>query len=136
MIERTFSMIKPDAVSRNLIGAILNQYEGAHFTIVALQMRTLARKEAETFYAVHRARPFYESLISFICSGPVVAMVLEGKDAVLSLRRLIGATDPKQAEVGTVRANFGTGIEANAVHASDSIEAASFEIPLFFSEIG
>jgi len=132
VIERTLSIIKPDAVAKNIIGEIIRRLEAAHLKVVAIEMRVLSKKEAEAFYGVHRERPFYNSLVAFVCSGPVVVFVLEGENAILSLRKLIGATDPRQAEKGTLRADYGDGIEANVIHASDSVESASFEVPFFF----
>ncbi|HLG21888.1 MAG TPA: nucleoside-diphosphate kinase [Candidatus Manganitrophaceae bacterium] len=135
MVERTLSIIKPDAVSKNVIGDIIRRFEGARLKIIAIQMRTLTKSEAERFYYVHRERPFFDSLASFMCSGPIVALVLEGEGAIAKNRSLMGATDPKKAESGTIRADFADGIEANAVHGSDSKESAAFEIPFFFSQL-
>lgn len=135
MVERTLSIIKPDAVSKNVIGEIIRRFETAHLKVVALQMRRLTQKEAEGLYDVHREKPFFGSLASFMCSGPIVALVLEGEQAISKNRSLMGATDPKQAEKGTIRADFGGGIEENVVHGSDSKEAAAFEIPFFFSQL-
>ena len=135
MVERTLSIIKPDAVSKNVIGDIIRRFEGARLKIIAIQMRTLTKSEAERFYYVHRERPFFDSLASFMSSGPIVALVLEGEGAIAKNRSLMGATDPKQAESGTIRADFADGIEANAVHGSDSKESAAFEIPFFFSQL-
>ncbi len=127
-------MIKPDAVSKNLIGEILKRYEAAKFKIVHLQMLHLSKNEAEAFYDVHQGRPFFESLVSFISSGPVVAVLLEGEDVIMRHRAMMGATDPKQAAPGTIRADLGSSIEENVVHGSDSTEAAEFEIPFFFGQ--
>lgn len=135
MVERTLSIIKPDAVSKNVIGEIIRRFETAHLKVVALQMRRLTQKEAEGLYDVHREKPFFGSLASFMCSGPIVALVLEVEQAISKNRSLMGATDPKQAEKGTIRADFGGGIEENVVHGSDSKEAAAFEIPFFFSQL-
>ncbi|MFY9270375.1 MAG: nucleoside-diphosphate kinase [Candidatus Manganitrophaceae bacterium] len=135
MVERTLSIIKPDAVSKNLIGEIIRRFEKAQLKVVGIQMRRLTKKEAEAFYDIHRARPFFDSLATFMSSGPVVAMVLEGEDAVAKNRTLMGATDPKKAEKGTIRADLADGIEANAVHGSDSLDSAAIEIPFFFSRL-
>ena len=135
LIERTFSMVKPDAVSKNQIGEIIRRLEAASLKVIALNMTQLKEEKAQQFYHVHRERPFFKNLISFICSGKVVPMVLEGEDAVLSTRALIGATNPKEAKKGTIRSDFGTSIEANAIHASDSKETASFEISVFFPDL-
>lgn len=134
MIERTLSIIKPDAVSKNVIGEIIKRFEAAQLKIVGIRMLHLTKKEAEGFYYVHRERPFFGSLAAFMTSGPVVVMVLQGEDAISKNRTLMGATDPKKADKGTLRADFGGGIEANVVHGSDSKESAAFEIPFFFSQ--
>ncbi|HET6370223.1 MAG TPA: nucleoside-diphosphate kinase [Nitrospiria bacterium] len=131
--EQTLSIIKPDGVSKNLIGEIVRRFEQAGLRVVAMKMIRLDKKEAEGFYQVHRERPFFDSLTTFIASGPVVAMVLEGEDAIRKNRTLMGATDPKKADKGTLRADFGSSIESNLVHGSDSKESAAFEIPFFFS---
>ncbi len=133
MIERTLGVIKPDAVSRNLIGAIITRLEAIPLKVMAIEMKQLTQEEARVFYGVHRERPFFNGLISFICSGPIVAMVLEGEGAVSKTRALMGATNPKDAEKGTLRGDFGTDIENNIIHGSDSKETAAFEIPLFFN---
>jgi nucleoside-diphosphate kinase len=133
--ERTLSIIKPDAVSKNVIGEIIKRFESAQLKIVAIQMRHLTKKEAEAFYYVHRERPFFDSLATFMSSGPIVAMVLEGENAIAKNRTLMGATDPKKADKGTIRADFANSIEANAVHGSDSPASAAFEIPFFFSQL-
>lgn len=135
MIERTLSIIKPDAVSKNVIGEIIKRFESAQLKVVAIRMEQLTKKEAEGFYDVHRARPFFDSLATFMSSGPVVMMVLEGENAVAKNRTLMGATDPKKADRGTIRADFAGSIEANAVHGSDSKESAAVEIPFFFSRL-
>lgn len=135
MAERTLSIIKPDAVSKNVIGEIIKRFEDAQLKIVAIQMRHLTKKEAEAFYDVHRERPFFDSLATFMSSGPIVAMVLEGENAISKNRTLMGATDPKKADKGTIRADFAGSIEANAVHGSDSPASAAFEIPFFFSQL-
>lgn len=135
MIERTLSIIKPDAVSKNVIGEIIKRFESAQLKVVAMRMEQLTKKEAEGFYDVHRARPFFDSLATFMSSGAVVVMVLEGENAVAKNRTLMGATDPKKADKGTIRADFAGSIEANAVHGSDSKESAAVEIPFFFSRL-
>ena len=132
-LERTLSIIKPDAVAKNAIGAILSRFEGAGLKIVAAKMKHLSRAEAEGFYAVHRERPFFGALVEFMISGPVMIQVLEGEGAVLKNRELMGATDPKKADKGTIRADFADSIDANAVHGSDSAENAAIEIAYFFS---
>ena len=131
-VERTLSIIKPDAVAKNVIGKIYTRFEDAGLKIVAAQMRHLNRTEAEGFYAVHRERPFFKDLVSFMISGPVMIQVLEGENAVLKHRDLMGATDPKKADKGTIRADFADSIDANAVHGSDSVENAKTEIAYFF----
>ncbi len=135
MIERTLAIVKPDAVTKNVVGEIIRRFEAASLKVVALKMKTLSKEEAKVFYGVHSARPFFNGLIDFICSGPIVPMALEGEGAILKVRELMGATDPKKAESGTIRHDLGAHIEANAVHGSDSPETAAFEIPLFFPEI-
>jgi len=132
-VERTLSIIKPDAVAKNVIGQIYSRFENAGLKIVAAQMRHLNRQEAEGFYAVHKARPFFKDLVDFMISGPVMIQVLEGENAVLKHRDLMGATDPKKAEKGTIRADFADSIDANAVHGSDSTENAAIEIAYFFA---
>lgn len=131
-IERTLSIIKPDAVAKNVIGQIYSRFEGAGLKIVAARMMHLSRAEAEGFYAVHAARPFFKDLVEFMISGPVMVQALEGEDAVLTHRNLMGATDPKKADAGTIRADFADSIDANAVHGSDAVEAAAVEIAYFF----
>ena len=131
-IERTLSIIKPDAVAKNVIGQIYSRFEGAGLKIVASRMTQLSRAEAEGFYAVHSARPFFNDLVSFMISGPVVVSALEGENAILAHRDLMGATDPKKAEKGTIRADFADTIDANAVHGSDAAETAAVEIAYFF----
>jgi nucleoside-diphosphate kinase len=135
LTERTFSIIKPDAVAAGKAGAILSRLEGAGFRIVALRMRSLARKEAEGFYHVHAARPFFASLCEFMSSGPCITMVLEGEDAIARLREIMGATDPAKAAAGTIRKDFAASIERNAIHGSDAPETAAFEIGYFFPGI-
>ena len=132
-IERTLSIIKPDAVAKNVIGEIYSRFEKAGLKIVAAKMKHLSRKEAEGFYAVHRERPFFNALVEFMISGPVMVQALEGENAVLRNRELMGATDPKKADKGTIRADFADSIDANAVHGSDSLENAAIEIAYFFS---
>jgi nucleoside-diphosphate kinase len=132
-VERTLSIIKPDAVAKNVIGQIYSRFEGAGLKIVAAQMRHLNRTEAEGFYAVHKARPFFNDLVDFMISGPVAIQVLEGENAVAKHRDLMGATDPKKADKGTIRADFADSIDANAVHGSDSAENAAIEIAYFFA---
>jgi nucleoside-diphosphate kinase len=131
-VERTLSIIKPDAVAKNVIGKIYSRFESNGLRIVAARMMHLSQAEAEGFYAVHRARPFFKDLVSFMISGPVMVQALEGENAVLKNRELMGATDPKQAEAGTIRADFAESIDANAVHGSDSLENAANEIAYFF----
>ena len=131
-VERTLSIIKPDAVKKNVIGQILARFEGAGLRIVAARMMHLSRAEAEGFYAVHRERPFFKDLVGFMTSGPVLVQVLEGKDAIAKNRELMGATDPKKAAKGTIRADFAESIDANAVHGSDGPDTARTEIAYFF----
>ncbi len=133
MVERTLAIIKPDAVKKQAIGDIIGRYEAAGLRPVAIRMMTLTKAKAEGFYAVHRARPFFDSLTTFMISGPVVVLVLVGEDAIKRHRDLMGATDPAKADAGTIRARHGSSIEANAVHGSDSAETATFEIGYFFS---
>ena len=133
MIERTLSIIKPDAVSRNLTDEIIKRYESRGFKIVGQKRLKMNPSQGEGFYDVHRDRPFFSSLTRFISGGPVVVLVLEGEDVIKCHRDLMGATDPKQADEGTIRAEFGTDIEHNVVHGSDSPESAQFEIGYFFS---
>lgn len=134
-IERTLSIIKPDAVAKNVIGQIYSRFENAGLKIVAARMARLSRADAEKFYAVHAARPFFKDLVEFMISGPVMVQVLEGEDAILKNRDLMGATDPKKADKGTIRADFADSIDANAVHGSDAAETARVEIAFFFPEI-
>src|SRR5436309_1780858 len=131
-LERTLSIIKPDAVKKNVIGEILVRFEKAGLRIIAARMRHLSRAEAEGFYAVHRERPFFRDLVDFMISGPVLIQVLEGENAVARNRELMGATDPKKAAKGTIRADFAQSIDANAVHGSDSAENARTEVAYFF----
>ena len=134
-LERTLSIIKPDAVAKNVIGEIYARFEQAGLKIVAAKMKQLSRAEAEGFYAVHRERPFFKPLVEFMISGPVMIQALQGEDAVLKNRDLMGATDPKKAAPGTIRADFAQSIDANAVHGSDAPETAQVEIAYFFSGI-
>ena len=131
-IERTLSIIKPDAVSKNVIGKILTRFEDAGLKVIAARMMHLSKAEAEAFYAVHKARPFFNDLVTFMISGPVMVQVLEGEGAILKNRDLMGATDPKKADKGTIRADFADSIDANAVHGSDAAETAAVEISFFF----
>ncbi|MEX3785320.1 nucleoside-diphosphate kinase [Paraburkholderia sp. BR14374] len=134
-IERTLSIIKPDAVAKNVIGQIYTRFENAGLKIVASRMVQLSRADAEKFYAVHAARPFFKDLVEFMISGPVVVQALEGENAILKHRDLMGATDPKKAEKGTIRADFADSIDANAVHGSDGPETAAVEIAFFFPQV-
>lgn len=133
-MERTLSIIKPDAVAKNIIGEIYTRFERAGLKIVAARMKHLSREQAEGFYAVHRERPFFKDLVEFMTSGPVMIQVLEGEDAIARNRELMGATDPKQAAPGTIRADFATSIDANAVHGSDGADTAREEIAFFFGD--
>ena len=131
-VERTFSMIKPDAVAKNVIGKIYSRFETNGLKVIAARMVHLSRREAEGFYAVHRERPFFKDLVEFMISGPVMAQVLEGEGAIAKNRELMGATDPKKAAPGTIRADFAESIDANAVHGSDGPDTAAIEIAYFF----
>jgi nucleoside-diphosphate kinase len=131
-VERTLSIIKPDAVKKNVIGQIIARFEKAGLRVIAARMTHLSRAEAEGFYAVHRERPFFKDLVGFMTSGPVLVQVLEGKDAIAKNRELMGATDPKKAAKGTIRADFAESIDANAVHGSDGPETARTEVAYFF----
>ena len=131
-IERTLSIIKPDAVAKNVIGKIYSRFETNGLKIIAARMVHLSQREAEGFYAVHRERPFFKPLVEFMMSGPVMVQVLEGENAIARNRELMGATDPKKADVGTIRADFAESIDANAVHGSDAPETAAVEIAYFF----
>lgn len=131
-IERTLSIIKPDAVAKNVIGQIYSRFEGAGLKIAAAKLVQLSRADAEAFYGVHKARPFFNDLVNFMISGPVMIQVLEGENAILKNRELMGATDPKKADAGTIRADFADSIDANAVHGSDAAETAAVEIAFFF----
>jgi nucleoside-diphosphate kinase len=131
-VERTLSIIKPDAVAKNVIGQIYSRFEGSGLKVIAAKMVHLSRNEAEGFYAVHRQRPFFNDLVSFMISGPVMVQVLEGDSAIQKNRDLMGATDPKKAAKGSIRADFADSIDANAVHGSDAPETAAVEIAFFF----
>jgi len=133
--ERTLSIIKPDATRRNLIGKLISRFEESGLTPVAMHMRRLSRPEAEGFYAVHRQRPFFEDLVDFMISAPVVVMVLEGQEAIRLNREIMGATNPKDAAPGTIRKDFALSVQENAVHGSDSQETARWEIAYFFPEL-
>ncbi|MCS7279635.1 MAG: nucleoside-diphosphate kinase [Thermodesulfobacteriaceae bacterium] len=133
-MERTLVMIKPDGVERNLIGKVINFFEEKNLRVVALKKVRLSKKQAQAFYVVHKDRSFYESLTDYMSSGPVVAMVLEGENAIQKVREIMGATDPKEAKEGTIRKLFGLDKEKNTVHGSDSPESAQKEIPFFFSD--
>ncbi len=132
-LERTLSIIKPDAVAKNVIGEIYSRFEKGGLKIVAARMKQLSRAEAEGFYAVHRERPFFNALVEFMISGPVMIQALEGDNAIAKHRDLMGATDPKKAAPGTIRADFADSIDANAVHGSDAAETAQSEIAYFFA---
>ena len=133
-IERTLSIIKPDAVKKNVIGQIYSRFEGAGLKVIAARMTWLSEQEAGQFYAVHKERPFFKDLVDFMVSGPVMIQVLEGENAILKNRDLMGATDPKKAAAGTIRADFADSIDANAVHGSDAPETAAVEIAYFFPQ--
>lgn len=135
-IERTISIIKPDAVAKNVIGQIYSRFENAGLQIVAAKMAHLSKEQAEAFYAVHAERPFYNDLVAFMTSGPVMIQVLEGEDAIAKNREVMGATNPKEAAPGTIRADFAASIDENAVHGSDAPETAAEEIAFFFGEDG
>ncbi len=134
-MERTFAIIKPDAVERNITGKIIDKIEAAGFRICGMKKLFLSRAEAEGFYYVHKERPFFNDLCTFMSRSPVVALVLEQENAIAKWRELMGATNPANAEAGTIRKEFGLGIEENTVHGSDSPESAAFEIPYFFSQL-
>ena len=135
MQERTLSIVKPDAVKKNAIGDILRRFESAGLKIVAAKLISLSKAEAQGFYAVHKERPFFESLTTFMSSGPALVSVLEGENAIQTNRRLMGATDPAKADAGTIRKDWATDVEKNAVHGSDGPDTAKWEISYFFSEI-
>lgn len=134
-MERTLSIVKPDGVEKNLIGEVIGKFEKNGLRVIALKMLRLSKAEAEGFYAVHRERPFFQSLTDFMSSSPCVAMVLEGEDAISRVRETMGATDPSKAAPGTIRKAFASNIERNIVHGSDSLQSASFEIGYFFSAL-
>jgi len=134
-MERTLSILKPDGVQKHLIGEVIKRFEGHGLKVIALKMISMDKKEAEGFYAVHRGKPFFESLTTFMSSGPSVVLVLEGEGAISKTRELMGATDPKQAKEGTLRLQFATNIEKNVVHGSDAPETAAFEIKYFFNSL-
>ena len=134
-IERTLSIIKPDAVGKNVIGKIYSRFESNGLKIVAAKMKWLSKTEAEGFYAVHKERPFFNDLVAFMISGPVMIQALEGENAIAKNRELMGATDPKKAEAGTIRADFAQSIDANAVHGSDGPDTAKVEVAYFFPEM-
>jgi nucleoside-diphosphate kinase len=131
-LERTFSIVKPDGVARNLIGQVLSRFEKAGLKVVAARMQHLSQRDAEGFYAVHSARPFFKDLVKYMTSGPVLLQVLEGENAIAKNREIMGATDPKKAAPGTIRADLAQSIEANTVHGSDAAETAATEIAYFF----
>lgn len=133
-MERTLSIIKPDAVAKGIIGKIIDRFERNDLRVVGMKKLHLSTRQAQDFYAIHKERSFYTNLVKFMTSGPVVVMVLEGENAVARNRKLMGATDPKEADIGTIRADFAESIEANAVHGSDSLENAKSEIAFFFDE--
>jgi nucleoside-diphosphate kinase len=133
-LERTLSIVKPDGVSRNLIGEVYRRFENAGLSIIAARMRHLSQREAEGFYAVHRERPFFKDLVKYMTSGPVIVQVLQGENAIAKNREIMGATDPKKAAPGTIRADLAVSIEQNVVHGSDAPETAAREIAFFFSE--
>lgn len=135
MIQRTLTLVKPDGVKQGVIGQVISRFEDEGLKVVALRMMQLTRKGAEGFYHVHRERPFFGSLVEFMTSGPIVAMVLEGEDAIDRARRVMGATDPAKAEEGTLRRQFASSIEKNVVHGSDGPDTAAFEIPYFFGAL-
>jgi len=135
VVERTLSIIKPDAVAKNVVGQIVSRFEGAGLKVIAARMTQLSVQQAEGFYAVHRERPFFRDLVKFMISGPIFVQVLEGQDAIAKNRDLMGATDPKKAAKGTIRADFADSIDANAVHGSDAPETAQNEIGYFFPSL-
>ena len=135
MIQTTLSIIKPDGVRQNVVGSVLARIEEAGFRIVALRMIQMSKRQAEGFYAVHKSRPFFDSLTDFMSSGPSIVLVLEKDNAIEDLRKLMGATDPAKAEKGTIRKDFATSVEANVIHGSDSPEPAAIEIPYFFTKL-
>jgi nucleoside-diphosphate kinase len=134
-MEKTLSIVKPDGVQKHLIGEVIKRYEDRGLKVIGLKMISMDKKEAEGFYAVHRGKPFFESLTTFMSSGPSVVVVLEGEGAISKTRELMGATDPKQAKEGTLRRQFATNVEKNVVHGSDAPETAAFEINYFFNSL-
>jgi nucleoside-diphosphate kinase len=134
-MERTLSIVKPDGTQKHLIGEVVKRFENSGLKVIGLKMISMNKKEAEGFYAVHRGKPFFESLTTFMSSGPSVVMVLQGEGAISKTRELMGATDPKQAKEGTLRRQFATNIEKNVVHGSDAPETAAFEIKYFFNSL-
>ncbi len=134
-MERTLSIVKPDAVQKHLVGEVIKRFEDHGLKVIGLKMISMNKREAEGFYAVHRGKPFFESLTAFMSSGPAVVMVLEGDGAISKTRELMGATDPKQANEGTLRRQFAANIEKNVVHGSDAPETAAFEIKFFFNSL-
>ena len=133
-IERTFSILKPDAVAKNIIGKIYDRFESAGLKIIASKMLHLTRQQAEGFYVVHRERPFYNDLVAYMQSGPVMVQILEGEDAIARNREIMGATNPADADAGTIRADFANSVEENAVHGSDGVDTAATEIAFFFND--
>jgi nucleoside-diphosphate kinase len=134
-MERTLSIVKPDGVKKNVIGEVIKRFEQKGLRIAALRMIRLSKEEAQGFYIVHKERPFYDSLTSFMSEGPIVVMAVEGDNAISKVREIMGATNPKEAAPGTIRADFASDIEHNIVHGSDSKESAAYEIPYFFSSL-
>ena len=134
-MERTLSIVKPDGVKKNLIGEVIKRFEQKGLRIAALKMLMMSKDDAKGFYIVHKERPFYDSLTSFMSEGPIVVIVIEGENAISTVREIMGATNPKDAAAGTIRADFASDIEHNIVHGSDSKESASYEIPYFFSSL-
>jgi len=132
-MQKTLSIVKPDGVNKNLVGEVIKRFENAGLRVAALKMVHLTKKQAEGFYAVHRQRPFFDSLTTFMCSGPIVPMVLEGNNAIKKVRDIMGATNPKDAAAGTIRKDFADSIESNIVHGSDGADTAAFEISYFFN---
>ena len=133
-MERTFTMVKPDGVRKKVVGEVVKRYEQAGLTVVALRMMRLPREKAEELYSIHKGKPFYDELVDFIMSGPVVPMVIEGDSAVNRVREIMGATNPKEAAPGTIRADFAEEISENIVHGADSVDSANREIPIFFAK--
>ena len=134
-MERTLSIVKPDGVRKNVIGEVINRFEKKGMRVAAVKMLSMSRDDAKSFYVVHKERPFYDSLTGFMSEGPVVVMVIEGESAISKVREIMGATNPKDAAPGTIRADFASDIEHNIVHGSDSKESAAYEIPYFFSSL-